>query len=210
MNLPLILLLGLPRSGTTWIGKIFDSHPDTLYRHEPDSRGTLNTLPVFVAANDAENYREFLEKYVEQLPTIRDEKISASLPVFAKSYYTATQFALRKMLVFIAKALPRFLGAMPVPEMVNIARHPSLRMVWKSIESLGRLGVLAKVFPDARCVIIFRHPCGFVASVLRGEAAEKFEGDTPSGEDWNMYKMLLDLDPAKKPALEFSTVQSER
>ena len=31
-----ILLFGMPRSGTTWLGKIFDSHPQVLYRHEPD------------------------------------------------------------------------------------------------------------------------------------------------------------------------------
>lgn len=33
-----ILLFGLPRSGTTWLGKLFDSHPDTLYRHELANR----------------------------------------------------------------------------------------------------------------------------------------------------------------------------
>ena len=31
-----ILIVGAPRSGTTWLAKIFDSHPATLYRHEPD------------------------------------------------------------------------------------------------------------------------------------------------------------------------------
>ncbi len=35
-----ILILGAPRSGTTWLAKIIDSHPDVLYRHEPDE-----TLP---------------------------------------------------------------------------------------------------------------------------------------------------------------------
>jgi LPS sulfotransferase NodH len=28
-----ILILGAPRSGTTWLAKIIDSHPDVLYRH---------------------------------------------------------------------------------------------------------------------------------------------------------------------------------
>ena len=46
MNQPLILLFGQPRSGTTWIGKIFDSHPDTLYRHEPDSGSALKSIPL--------------------------------------------------------------------------------------------------------------------------------------------------------------------
>ena len=31
-----ILILGAPRSGTTWLAEIIDSHPDVLYRHEPD------------------------------------------------------------------------------------------------------------------------------------------------------------------------------
>jgi hypothetical protein len=31
-----VLVLGSPRSGTTWLAKIFDSHPGVLYRHEPD------------------------------------------------------------------------------------------------------------------------------------------------------------------------------
>ena len=30
----LVMVLGAPRSGTSWVGKIFDSHPDVLYRRE--------------------------------------------------------------------------------------------------------------------------------------------------------------------------------
>jgi hypothetical protein len=208
MNQHLIFLFGMPRSGTTWLGKIFDSHPDTLYRHEPDSRGTLNTLPLFASVSDAESYRAFLEQFTAQLPAIRDEKVSASLPVFAKSYYTPPQLALRKMLVFGTKAASRFLGALPVPDLINVASHPQIKMVWKSIESLGRLGVLAQVFPDARCVIIFRHPCGYVSSVLRGEAKRKFEGGAPSSEDWGVYDMLLETAVARKHGLELNTVRS--
>ena len=37
-----ILILGAPRSGTTWLAKIIDSHPDVLYRHEPDAADALS------------------------------------------------------------------------------------------------------------------------------------------------------------------------
>jgi hypothetical protein len=33
----LLLVVGAPRSGTTWLGKILDSHPHVVYRHEPNS-----------------------------------------------------------------------------------------------------------------------------------------------------------------------------
>jgi len=208
MKQPLILLFGMPRSGTTWLGKIFDSHPDTLYRHEPDSRGTLNTLPLFASSNGAESYHAFLEKFIEHLPFIRDEKVSASLPVFAKSYYAPPQLVLRKMLVLGTKAASRFLGPLAVPDLVNVAANPNVHIVWKSIESLGRLGVLARVFNDSRSIIILRHPCGFVASVIRGEAKRKFEGKSPSSEDWGLYGKLLDMGLAKNHGLDMHVVKS--
>ena len=51
MRHPLVLLFGMPRSGTTWIGKIFDSYPDTVYRHETDSSGRLNAVPLLAPAD---------------------------------------------------------------------------------------------------------------------------------------------------------------
>ena len=40
-----ILILGAPRSGTTWLAKIIDSHPDVLYRHEPDKLAAEPVAP---------------------------------------------------------------------------------------------------------------------------------------------------------------------
>lgn len=42
----MILILGSPRSGTTWLAAIFDSHEDILYRHEPDIVVRQPLLPI--------------------------------------------------------------------------------------------------------------------------------------------------------------------
>lgn len=41
----IVLILGAPRSGTSWLAKMFDSHPDVLYRHEPDTVRRAEDLP---------------------------------------------------------------------------------------------------------------------------------------------------------------------
>lgn len=206
MKQPLILLFGMPRSGTTWLGKIFDSHPDTLYRHEPDSRGTLNAIPLFPFKKDAEKYVPLLNQYVEELPAIRDEKVSATLPIFAKSYYSPVQFALRSLLCFCIKATSHMLGSVPIPKILNTTNQINTPVVWKSIESLGRLGLLAKVFPEARCLLILRHPCGYIASVLHGEISQKFESAVLSNEDWKMYHLLLELPLATELEISIDTI----
>jgi len=206
MKQPLILLFGMPRSGTTWLGKIFDSHPDTLYRHEPDGRGTLDAIPLFPVKRDAEKHTPLLKRYIEGLPAIRDEKVSATLPIFPKRYYNRAQLALRVPLVYYIKIKSRILGTAPLPKILSATNTTDATVVWKSIESLGRLGLVAKAFPEARCLLILRHPCGYIASVLRGESTRKFESATASDEDWEMYHLLLELAIAKELGITFDTI----
>lgn len=47
-NNKILLIFGIPRSGTTWLGKLFDSHPDIVYLHEPDSQFRTNNVPLLV------------------------------------------------------------------------------------------------------------------------------------------------------------------
>ncbi|MGH8596530.1 MAG: sulfotransferase, partial [Gammaproteobacteria bacterium] len=204
---PLILLFGMPRSGTTWLGKIFDSHPQTLYRHEPDSRGKLDALPQYAFARDITLYRDLLERFVAELPAVRDEKVAASLPIFPKQYYKPYQYYLRNFVVLAAKTVSRAWRSLPVPDVVDFAQHPQVSLVWKSIESMARLGLVSKVFPSARCLLILRHPCGYVNSVLRGEAANKFEGSAASSQDWNIYRMMLELPVASRSGLDLQAVR---
>jgi hypothetical protein len=67
---PLILLFGLPRSGTSWVGKIFDSHPSTIYRHEPDSRGALNDVALLPAPSEIDCFLPAARRFVGNLPHI--------------------------------------------------------------------------------------------------------------------------------------------
>lgn len=202
----LVLLFGMPRSGTTWLGKIFDSHPDTLYRHEPDAWGRLNALPLLADAGQYRRFAESVERFVASLASMRDVKVSATLPVFKKRYYSALDHYLQVGSVKAAKAIAKVLGEFPVLLPKPKGDQPVL--VWKSIESLGRLGVLSHLYPEARCIHILRHPCGYVASVLRGEAKGKFSERLAGSEDYGIYERLLETQQARRRNLSMSDMKA--
>ena len=185
---PIILAFGLPRSGTTWVGKILDSHPNTLYRHEPDSWIRLETDPVVAADSnlDPQEVRDF----VAQLTTLNAAKICSKTPIFPKEYLTTTGFNLFRLSILLTKFGGKIWEEMPVFGAPNGQNKSTTRIVWKSIESLGRLGFIAKHNAPAKCVHIFRHPCGQVASVLRGEAKQRFDSNTPASEDYGIFRIL--------------------
>lgn len=202
MRHPLILLFGLPRSGTTWIGKIFDSHPDTLYRHEPDSWGRLNNIPLLVERGAEAKYCDRVASFVEALPVMRETKVSATLPVFKKSYLSAFQYTLFKGFIRTAKMIARVKGECRVPRLIDIGEYENIHIVWKSIESLGRLGLIMECMPDSRAVHIIRHPCGQIASILRGEASRRFTSGTLQSEDYGIYRLLSETEQAKRRGLQ--------
>ena len=66
----ILLLLGAPRSGTTWLGKIFDSHPDVLYRHEPDTLDRGGDLPKMVPVADIPAWSAEARAYLLRLAAL--------------------------------------------------------------------------------------------------------------------------------------------
>ena len=87
-----ILVFGMPRSGTTWLGKIFDSHTQTLYRHEPDSWRRLSTIPLMPSMKDASQYAEDIQVFNAGLSGIRAAKVCAKQPLFRKQYMSGARF----------------------------------------------------------------------------------------------------------------------
>ncbi len=202
-----IFLFGMPRSGTTWIGKIFDSHPLTLYRHEPDSWSPISAVPLVPRVEDAPLYFSLLRRFVASVAAMNVPKVCAKTPVFKKAYQSTPAFEIQRVGALAAKIGGKVVPGFPV---VGASRriHGEMRLVWKSIESLARLGVLIETFPAARAIHIIRHPCGYVSSVLRGEQRSHFEDNSGSSEDYGIYHLLLDTDLAKNHSLDLGYLSS--
>ncbi|HEY7166892.1 MAG TPA: sulfotransferase [Candidatus Binatia bacterium] len=200
----LVLLFGMPRSGTTWIAKIFDSHPETLYRHEPDRAGTLNRIPFYPDVKKTDLYSDHIQAFVGALWADRSLRVAGSLPVFPKNYCSSRRLFMHRCAIGAARATEAIGWNLPIPVFAlgNNGRAPLL--VWKSIESLGRLGVLTRALPESRAIVILRHPCAYIASVMAGEAQHRFSDSQSSSDDWEVYEWLLDAFPHREntPSLE--------
>jgi hypothetical protein len=172
-----ILVLGSPRSGTTWLAKIFDSHPDILYRHEPDEVSPLrHGLPPPAQ----------LRTWLRQ----RSLRAAAKRPGFAKSWRPAPLDATRTALATGLAAAQRLKMTAPLvmpmglPDLVQPRRWGRVRAAMKLVNWDGS-GV-ARLMPDTRTVFILRHPCGQVASVMAGLAANRFGGGSLAGPELDL------------------------
>lgn len=163
-----ILVVGAPRSGTTWLAKIIDSHPDVLYRHEPDE--TLPAPPSLTA----ETLPALLASWVAD----RGARTVTKRPFFPKSWQPDWARVLRTGLaaaVSAASRLPPPLRGLARVRVPDLMRQPAPRVAIKSVRWAEGAAVLAHVMPASRIIFILRHPCGQVASVMRGNRQKRFD-----------------------------------
>ena len=207
MTLP-ILLFGMPRSGTTWLGKIFDSHPYTLYRHEPDSVHRLINMPLIISRDSVAEYEAEIRAFYDRLPLMNTARVCAKLPIFPKTYLSAFQIRLLAAGAVIAKLGQKLFSDFPVIGGAQKSKHNQVRIVWKSIESLGRFGLILRILEPAYGVHIIRHPCGYVASVLRGERLKNFSSKCSDSEDYGVFEMLLTTEQAQRRELDINFLKA--
>jgi hypothetical protein len=175
----LVMVLGAPRSGTSWLGKIFDSHPDVLYRHEPDLALWERRLPFFIPEPDTDTYIAIAADYVARLMHTPTLKAAGQLPAFPKNYYAFGARPLRAAMINAlrwveAASGSRRMRAFPVPDLFRPDHYAPLRIVIKSVSAPGRARVFLDALPGMRLILLLRHPCGQVASTLRGYTQGKF------------------------------------
>ncbi len=169
-----ILIFGLPRSGTTWLAKLFDSHPDTLYRHEPDIELREDRLPYACRPEDWPSHRALAQKYFARLLGTRTVRNAGPPPSFAKSFRNSHAQMLRAASTFALRAAARVPGVgevfrhIPVSDFIATRKRSAVRPILKSVSAEGRVGLFAEALPESRIVFLIRHPCGQIASRLRG------------------------------------------
>jgi hypothetical protein len=206
MDHSLILLVGLPRSGTTWIAKMFDSHPRTVYLHEADRALALRTMPLAPDVSEAEGLRPLAQQFADGLLHRKDVYVVGSQPQFRKEYRSSLATELYKANTAVAKLCSAMKLDCPVFPMVNYDEVRDLHVVWKSVGSIGRLGVFVRVLEKRHAVLLLRHPCGHVASMRRGESSHKFP--YPPSEDYGMFEILLGTAPARRRRLTLDHIIS--
>lgn len=197
-----ILAFGLDRSGTSWVGKLLDSHPDTLYRHEPDSECPLASVPI---APNQEAYSEFeasTRNYLTSVADVRCNKVSGKLPLFRKRYRSAWRAGAQRGVIGVSRLASHFGLTLQVPDLIDPKSRANSRIVWKSIESLGRLGLFLHCLDECRAVVVIRHPCGQIASLLR--APWQYDASV----DREIYRQLLTSKDSSFPNVSWQTIQN--
>jgi hypothetical protein len=170
----MILIVGSPRSGTTWLAKLLDSHPVTLYRHEPDSVLPPLDIPAFVLEEEVPAYRARAAEYLGKIVDVRNIKANGSLPMFPKAFRGCLRQAAYRGCVYgvrlaaLALGYRAFVRRVRVPDLIPDHARRDIQYVVKSVQSLNRSRLFLEADPRLKLLYIIRHPCGFVSSLLRG------------------------------------------
>ncbi len=187
------MILGTARSGTTFLGKLFDSHPEVIYRHEPDSVEINRSIPFMPDVSGISKYLPEAEAYFDKLKHNHALKTAGRPPFFRKHYRTPLgEFLFRSAV--IAKVAWEKCGLYGSRHLLISDRmqhnHVPAYYVLKSVNSLCRMALFANAVPTCRFVHLIRHPCGVIASRIRGQQENAMSAKT-------FLKSLFQLPEAK-------------
>ena len=168
-------ILGYPRSGTTWFANLFNTHPDVVYRHEMIGRC----------------YKQFpdeLYKKLKSRQTLTDDDYNKAMriiltpdiesdraPFFKKNHLT---FSNPKFHYFswLATRAASFLK--PLYGYLFFPKDHNLKLVIKETRSAIDMDNIITCLRSDKNIILFRHPCGAIASSLRGIETGKMQPST--------------------------------
>lgn len=162
----LLVLAGYPRSGTTWLSNVINSSPQVIYRHEYFGRlwaelpgGLFDRLKHSHGLSDADR-----RAVVEAVLTANFE--ADRPPFFGKEHLLIANPRLHQLAWMGARALPRVLA--PLYRVIYRPRSDEQVLLIKETRSAVNMDSILTGLKPHRCIFLFRHPCGAIASQLRG------------------------------------------
>lgn len=203
----LFMILGMPRSGTTWIGKMLDSSPDTLYLHEPDNGSLSRSLPIFFTSQEIQkDHERRVNAFFSGLPENAPLRCVVRLPLFRKTFYEDLDWAKLKFMAYVEKVLPKLGSTLRFGQILSVPEDVPL--VIKSVESFGRIPVFRKVLGGFKLLYILRHPCAVYHSIIRGESAGRFRDNNPVTRSTPRLRQLLSCERASAYDLSYEKLMS--
>lgn len=119
-----ISIHGAPRSGTSWLGKIFDSHPDVAYRFQP-----LFSYR-FKAAIDTSSRPAEIRQFLQDLHAVQDDEFILQLNQKARGVHPHEYEKIHPAAVLVMKevryhyVIETLLQSVPGIKILGIVRHP--------------------------------------------------------------------------------------
>ncbi len=206
----LVFILGSQRSGTTWLANIFDTNPETLLFMEPFAPA-YGIFPEFPGASCfLESPSPYLDHLLRvEMPTrlLRYKSL-----LFRRSMIDPAWFRLERWIARTvtsrSRLVPNRLRKYTLKfELLNLNRmedsyplYPKTIQppfwVIKELRFSGKIPILRHSFPQAYFIVIVRHPCATVHSIMnwfeRGGLGEL-------RRDIETYLEKMEVQAASKP-----------
>jgi hypothetical protein len=159
-----VLLLGSPRSGTSWLAKILDTHPEVWYAHEPLSKSSRERVRALTSllrkgTPSEDERRELLAEVCWA------DSQCMLVPFFPKAWrWTPTcLLSTARLAVSISGWGRALFGNWFTPP-----AHARFDLVVKEVDWQGFVSRVVRGLEPAALIVIVRHPCAVVASRLQG------------------------------------------
>lgn len=174
-----VLISGSGRSGSSWLGKLFDASPNVHYRHEPDN---TNVFPWFKNIPSRINTNQNEEALIPQFSKALEDsfwhqhKHFIAPPFFTKDFVDTTAWQLMRFFLRVCNKTVGWKPLVPIPDAFFKAPMNEIHFVVKTVTSNFRLEWIIQNFPQIQNICIIRHPGGYIQSFLSGAKKGKISG----------------------------------
>ena len=200
----MMFILGQPRSGTSWVSKIFDSSPDILLRYEPDiSKRSYHISYLFNDDECSDASADDFYGYISSLFWVKTLRANGKTPFFRKNYRSAIKEYVRRIWIYFYKGLEKLIWkrfhSFFVPDLCS-HKVDEAYLCLKSVSNMGRLNLFLRACPEKKFIVVVRHPCGEAESKIRGQKGGKLDQN-------NYINHFCRLDIVKEFDLDFQKLE---